>query len=145
MTGKEDREAARTQSVSCTRLEWERLRECARRKRMSISRFLVDCALHGDPDGSAGRARDLALTGNGQRTLHDRVMALADLLLPLLKPADAQQPSLPGAVRVLFDMKLDEMTRTGRHREMAKLLDTVFGDDRASRIAEEVRERNRGR
>ena len=112
---------------------------------MSISRFLVDCALHGDPDGSAGQARDLALTGDGQRTLHDRVMALADLILPLLKPADAQQPNLPNAVRVLFDMKLDEMTRTGRHREMAKLLATVFGDDRASRIAGEVRERNRRR
>ncbi len=112
---------------------------------MSISRFVVERALHGDPRGSAGQSQDLALTGDGQRTLHDRVMALADLLLPLLKPADAQQPSLPSAVRVLFDMKLDEMTRTGRHRKMAKLLATVFGDDRASQIAEEVRERNRGR
>ena len=112
---------------------------------MSISRFLVDRALHGDPGGSTGQAQDPALTGVGQRTLHDRVTALANLLLPLLKPADAQQPSLPNAVRVLFDMKLDEMTRTGRHREMTKLLATVFGDDRASRIAEEVRGRNRGR
>ena len=71
--------------------------------------------------------------------------ALADLLWPLLEQTDAQQPSLPNAVRVLFEMKLDEMTRTGRHRVMAKLLATVFGDDRASRIAEEVRERNRDR
>ena len=144
MTEKEDRETVRTQSVSCIRLEWERLRECARRERMSISRFVVERALHGDPGGSAGQAQDPALTGDGQRMLHDRVTALADLLLPLLKQAAAQQPNLPNAMRVLFDMKLDEMTRTRRHREMTRLLATVFGDDRASQIAEEVRERNRG-
>ena len=142
MSGKEEREAVRTQSVSCTRLEWERLRECARRERMSISRFVVERALHGDPRGSAGQSQDLALTGNGQRTLHDRVTAVVGLLLPLLTQADAQQPNLPNAMRVLFDMKLDEMTRTRRHREMTRLLATVFGDDRASRIVEEVRGRN---
>ena len=144
MSGKEERETVRTQSVSCTRLEWERLRECARRERMSISRFVVERALHGDPGGSAGQVQDPALTGDGQRMLHDRVTALADLLLPLLKQADAQQPNLPNAMRVLFDMKLDEMTRTRRHREMTRLLATVFGDDRASQIAEEVRGRNCG-
>ena len=145
MTGKEERETVKTHSVSCTRLDWERLRECARREGMSISRFVVDRALHRDPGGSDGQPQDLALTGDGQRTLHVRVTALADLLLPLLEQVDAQQPNLPNAVRVLFDMKLDEMTRTRRHREMTRLLATVFGDDRASQIAEEVRERNRGR
>ena len=102
MTGKEERETVKTHSVSCTRLDWERLRECARREGMSISRFVVDRALHRDPGESDGQPQDLALTGDGQRTLHVRVTALADLLLPLLEQVDAQQPNLPNAVRVLF-------------------------------------------
>ena len=60
MTGKGDRETDKPQSVSCTRMDWERLRECARRERMSIFRFVVERTLHRDPNGSAWQVRSLA-------------------------------------------------------------------------------------
>jgi len=44
---------------------------------------------------------------------------------------------------VLFEIRLDVMTRTGRHKTMVSLLEQVLQDSRAARLEEEVYERNR--
>ena len=70
---------------------------------------------------------------------------MADLLSGAMAPEGEDRPGLPGAVRALFEAKMDEMARTGRYREMRTLLDGVLRNERAAGIADGVYERSRGR
>ena len=55
----------------------------------------------------------------------------------------AGAPGLGEAVRVLFELKLDEMSKTGRQAEMTRRLETVLRDSRAARAAEDAYDCNR--
>ena len=56
---------------------------------------------------------------------------------------DGESPGFGDVARILFELKLDEMTRTGRHATMTRLLEEVLRDSRAARLSEDVYQRNR--
>ncbi len=137
------RERARSHSISCSRLDWERIRERAREAGKPMSRYIVERTLSVTPGPEPEMPERLVLDGEEQRRLLDAVLRMAELLSGAMAPEGDGRPGLPGAVRALFEAKMDEMARTGRYREMRALLDTVLRDERAARIADGVYERSR--
>ena len=121
MTGERRKETVTMHSVSCTRLEWERIRECARREGLTISR--------------------LVLSQEEQRAMRDTVAELAERLDAFR--GDGETPGFGDVARIPFELKLNEMTRTGRHATMTRLLEAVLRDSRAARMSEDVYQRNR--
>jgi len=136
---KAPRARSRNRSISCSRLDWLRLAERAQGADMTISRYLVERALTGTPHPEPVASQNLVLTAEERRRLLDTVLRTAALLSGAM--AAEVQDSLPGAVRALFEAKMDEMVRTERYGEMRALLDTVLGAERATGIADHVYER----
>ena len=128
-------------SVSCSRLEWERIRACAEREGVSMSKFLVERALNRNPPARVKNPPRLVLAEEEQRALRDTVKAVGETVRALEGTDDA--PGFAETLRVLFEIRLDAMTRTGRHRTMVRLLEQVLQDSRAAKLEEEVYERNR--
>ncbi|MDE0241142.1 MAG: hypothetical protein OXQ84_13280 [bacterium] len=141
MTGPRKAERVTMHSVSCTRLEWERIRECARREGLSISRYVVERALARNPSAAVRNPPRLHLTPDEQRAMVETVAALAERTGAL--DGTDEVPGFAVAARVLFEMKMDEMSRAGRHGTMTRLLDSVLQDSRAARLSEEVYRRTR--
>lgn len=141
MPGPRKAERVTMHSVSCTRLEWERIRECARREGLSISRYVVMRALSRNPSAAVRDPPRLALTTDEQRAMVKTVAALAERI-DALDGTDCT-PGFAVAARVLFETKMDEMSHAGRHGTMARLLDQVLQDSRAARLSEEVYRRTR--
>ncbi len=83
----------------------------------------------------------LVLGPEEQRTLLETVTAIGETVRALKGTDDA--PGFAGTLRILFEIRLDAMTRTGRHKTMVRLLEQVLQDNRAARIEEEVYERTR--
>ena len=137
------REKVRNRSVSCSRLDWERIRERAAAAGKPMSRYIVERALSAMPAAEPPASEPLVLTAEEQRRLLDTAQRLEDLLSGAAAPEGDGRPGLPAAAGFLFEAKLDDMLRTGRYREMRALLDRVAGDERAARIADEGYERHR--
>ncbi len=142
---KAPRAGRRSHSISCSRLDWERIRERALEAGKPMSRYIVEQAITVTPGPEPGASQRLVLDAQEQRRLLDAVLGMADLLSGAMAPEGEDRPGLPGAVRALFEAKMDEMARTGRYREMRTLLDAVLRDERAAGIADGVYERSRGR
>ena len=64
-------------SISCTDAEWETVRRYAGRHGVSISRWLVESGLNGDPDAIRRPSQHLALSDPEQRSLYDNLNAIA--------------------------------------------------------------------
>ena len=128
-------------SVSCSRLEWERIRACAEREGVSMSKFLVERALNRNPPARVKNPPRLVLREEEQRALRDTVKALAETVQAI--EGTGETPGFAETLRVLFEIRLDAMTRTGRHKTMVRLLEQVLQDSRAAKLEEEVYERNR--
>ena len=107
-----------------------------------MSRYIVERALTVTPGPEPGASQQLVLDAQEQRRLLDAVLGMAKLLSGAMAPQGDDRPGLPGAVRALFEAKMEEMARTGRYREMRALLDTVIRDERAARVADEIYERS---
>ena len=71
MRGRRVEERVAMHSVSCSRLEWERIRACAEREGVSMSRFLVETALNRNPPARVKNPPRLVLDEEEQRTLRD--------------------------------------------------------------------------
>ena len=82
-------------TVRCTRAERAAIRERAGALGMSVSAFMVACALHEDAGGSRHDEHRLVLSGEEQRRLFERVAEM-DRLRHLLHEA------LPGTGLSLF-------------------------------------------
>ena len=142
MSRQPGRVRAAVHSISCTPAEWERIRERAAAEGKSMSRYVVDRALTREPRDPEKGAQ-LVLGADEQRALCDAVTRLAAEMSGQMFQDAAGSPNMANAVRVLFETKLDEMTRRGRYAEMKALLDEVFDAERAERIGAAVYERNR--
>lgn len=140
---KAPRSGATSHSISCSRLDWERIRERAREAGKPMSRYIVERALSVTPGPEPEAPERLVLEPEEQRRLLDAVLRTAELLSGAMAPEGEDRPGLPGALRALFEAKMDEMARTGRYQEMKALLDGVLRDERAARIADDVYERGR--
>ena len=141
MTGRRVEERVAMHSVSCSRLEWERIRACAEREGVSMSRFLVERALSQNPPARVKNPPRLVLAEEEQRSLRDTVKAIRETVQAL--EGTGETPGFAETLRVLFEVRLDAMTRTGRHKTMVRLLEQVLQDSRAAKLEEEVYERNR--
>ena len=144
MTARRVEERVAMHSISCSRLEWERIRACAEREGVSMSKFLVDRALSRNPPARVKNQPRLVLTEEEQRTLLDTVKAVAAAVRTLEGTEGPEgTPGFAETLRVLFEVRLDAMTRSGKHKTMADWLEKVLQDSRAARIEEEVYRRNR--
>ena len=141
MTGQRVEERATMHSISCSRLERERIRALADREGVSMSKLLVDRALKRNPPSKVRNPPRLVLTEEEQRTLVETVKATAETVRAL--EGTQETPGFAETLRVLFEIRLDAMTRTGHHGTMVRLLEQVLQDSRAARIEEEVYRRNR--
>ena len=128
-------------SFSCSRLERERMRACAEREGVSMSKLIVERALNRNPPAKVRNPPRLVLNEEEQRGL---LQAIADIRAKVetLEGTD-DAPGFAQTLRVLFEIRLDAMTRSGQHKTMTRLLEQVLQDSRAARIEEEVYERNR--
>ena len=141
MTGRRVEERVTMHSISCSRLEWERIRACAECDGVSMSKLIVERALSLNPPSKVRNPPRLVLGPEEQRTLLETVTAVGETVGALEGTNDA--PGFAESLRILFEIRLDAMTRTGRHGTMVRLLEQVLQDSRAARIEEEVYERNR--
>ena len=73
-----DRTRPKAYSLSCTDSDWGRVRVLAERKGLSISRYMVERGLTVDPETEAEPPPRLVLDEAEQRTLLDRVAAIAE-------------------------------------------------------------------
>ncbi len=141
MTGRRVEERAAMHSISCSRLEWERIRALADREGVSMSKLLVERALSRNPPAKVRNPLRLVLSPEEQRALLETVKATAETVRVL--EGTQETPGFAETLWVLFEIRLNAMTRTGRHGTMVRLLEQVLQDSRAARIEEEVYERNR--
>ncbi len=141
MTGRRVDERVTMHSISCSRLERERIRACAEREGVSMSQFLVDRALKRNPPAKVKNPPRLVITPEEQRTLVETVRAVAETVRTL--EGTDETPGFVEALRVLFEVRLDAMTRSGHHGAMTRWLETVLQDSRAARMEEEVYRRTR--
>ena len=90
-------------ALRCTPLERARIRERAAGRGMSVSAFLVACALRDDIDveDAAPEAPRLALTGEEERLLFERVEELDRLRRVLYERLPEMEMSVFGALAVI--------------------------------------------
>ena len=133
------RERSVSHSLSCTALEWERIRELAELAGKPMSRFVVDRVLGRDGAGDTEAGDALVLDEDRQWAMHDAMLRAEALIDRLVAPqSDDGSPDLAGSVRILFEARVAEMVRTGRHEAMEALLAPVVGPERAARIVASV-------
>jgi len=133
----ERRERAVSHSLSCTALEWERIRDLADDAGKSMSRFIVDRVLGRDGSGGDGQADGgdaLVLDAAQHRAMHDAALRAESLIARLVGRCDPASLDVPDAVRTLFEARLEDMVRTGRLEAAKALLTSIVGPERAARI-----------
>ncbi len=135
---KAPRERSVSHSLSCTALEWERIRELAELSGKPMSRFVVDRVLGRDGAGDTEAGDALVLDERQQRAMHDAMLGAEAAIERLVAPSGDDAPDFAGSIRILFEARLAEMVRTGRHEAMEALLAPVVGPERAARIVRDV-------
>ena len=133
--------ATMVHSLSCTDLDWERVRERADAAGLSMSRYLVGRALTvelpRDGDGKVRPPPRLVLEESEQRAMHDRIARIAERMSTGSDEEDRSQLfDMPRCVSFLFVKGMQEMVLDGRMREMTALLAKPYGEEYAARIAE---------
>ena len=113
-------------AVSCRESEWERIREIALRRGMTINEYLVAAALAVDP---APAAPALALSEAEQRRLLETVERLADGMLAETGERRGAIARLRQSVELLLGETLGNMVRQGRGAEIPPLLIETFGEE----------------
>lgn len=126
-------------SVSCTPLQWARMRELAGEAGMRTSPWIVGRVLKRAGVDAGGHAP--ALDDGQQRALRDAAAGAEAALSGLSGEAPCD---LRETVALLFEARLDAMAREGRGQEMEALLAAVAGPERAAAIARRVRARQGG-
>lgn len=134
------RERSVSHSISGTALEWEQLRHLAEREGKTISRFIRDSMAERrrslTQEAAEGDAQVLTL--DEMRAMRDAAVRAEALISRLVERSGAASPDLSEAVRFLFEARLDDMARTGRHDSMRELLTSIVGPERAARIVRRV-------
>ena len=128
-------------SLSCTDLDWERVRERADAAGLSISRYLVGRALTvelpRDGDGKVRPPPRLVLDESEQRAMHDRIARIAARMSAGSDEVGRSQLfRMARSVSFLHIKAMQEMVRDGRTRQMTALMAKPFGEESAARIVE---------
>ena len=114
-------------TISCLESEWERIREVADRRGVSINDHVISAGLNVALDPAQTDAPALALSEAEQRRLLDRVDRLAESMLSAAPGGSIVR--LRQSVELLLMTTLQDFVRQGREREIGPLLAAVFGPE----------------
>ena len=133
--------ATMVHSLSCTDLDWERVRERADAAGLLMSRYLVGRALTvelpRDGDGKVRPPPRLVLEESEQRAMHDRIARIAERMSTGSDEEDRSELKLMNqSVFYLQTMAMVEMVRDGRTRQMTALLAEAFGEKDAADLVQ---------
>ena len=134
---------AQVYSLSCTDEQWERFRRLAARRGLSISRYLVECALHVDLDAERPAPPRLVLSEAEQRALHDAVARIAERTVAE-ESGEAVLTRIRNALVLLVELTLRAAAREGREEELRALLTALFGERASTATLERKHERGDG-
>ncbi len=135
------RALSRVYSLSCTDAQWEAFRRLAARRGLSISRYLVECGLHGDPHAGAPEpAPRLALEETEQRALLNAVGRIAERTVAA-ESEEAVLSRIRNALALLVELAMRAMVREGREDELRAVLTELFGERAAAAAMERMRAR----
>ena len=125
-------------SISCLDSEWERIREVARRRGVSMNDHLVFAGLSVELDPAPPDAPALALSEAEQRLLFDRVGRLEESMAAGSSGRSIARLRL--SLRLLMMTTLRGLVRQGREAELGPLLADVFGAEAAPEVEREFRQ-----
>ena len=114
-------------AISCLESEWERIREVADLRGMSINDLVISAGLGVELDPAQTDAPALALSEAEQRRLLDRVDRLAESMLSAASGGSIER--LRQSVELLLMTTLRDLVRQGREHELEPLLEEAFGAD----------------
>ena len=112
-------------AISCLESEWERIREVADSRDVSINDHVISAGLNVELDPAQTAAPALALSEAEQRRLLDRVDRLAESMLSADSGGSIER--LLQSVELLLMTTLHDLVWQGRSRELGPLLVAVFG------------------
>ncbi len=122
-------------SISCRESDWERIREIAARKGVSINDHVVSAGLTAEPRPAAPDARPLS--GAERRRLAERVDRLAESMLA--EAGTGAIARLREAVELVLAATLRDMDRQGRGDEIGPLLVEFFGPGHGAEVERRFR------
>ena len=126
-------------TISCSDLDWERSREIAERRGVSINEHMISAGLRVELDPKASSGPSLVLSEAEQRLLFDRVARMAETTLAAAGPRGNSIERLRQSVELLLMTVLRDMVRQGRDEELVPLLAEAFGPNHAPEIERQFR------
>ena len=126
-------------TISCSVLDWERMREIADQRGVSINEHMISAGLSVELDREALSGPSLALSEAEQRQLFDRVARMAENTLAAAGPRGNSIARLRQSVELLLMTVLRDMVRQGREDELGPLLAEAFGARHAPVIERQFR------
>ncbi len=128
---------SRVYSLSCTDEQWETFRRLAAQRGVSISRYLVECALHGDPHAEPDPSPRLVLDETEQRALYEAVRHIAERTAA--ESHSALLTRIRNALALLVELAMRDMAREGREAELRAVLTGLIGEHAAAATLERMR------
>ena len=135
-----DRTRPKAYSLSCTDTDWGRVRVLAERKGLSISRYMVERGLTVNPETEPEPPPRLVLDEAEQRTLLDRVAAIAERTAEA-ETDEALLTRIRNSLAFLADETMRTMMREGREAELREMLTDLFGEQVAAATVDRLRAR----
>ena len=130
----------RAYSLSCTDTDWGRVRVLAERKGLSISRYMVERGLTVNPETEPEPPPRLVLDEAEQRTLLDRVAAIAERTAEA-ETEEAVMTRIRNSLAFLAEETMRTMMREGREKELREILTDLFGEQVAAATIDRLRAR----
>ena len=125
-------------AISCLESEWERIREVAESRDVSINDHVISAGLNVQLDPTQEDAPALALSEAEQRRLLDRVDRLAESMLSAASGGSIER--LRQSVELLLMTTLDDLVLQSREHEFGPLLVAVFGPDAGPVVERQFRD-----
>ena len=135
-----DRTRPKAYSLSCTDTDWGRVRVLAERKGLSISRYMVERGLTVNPETEPEPPPRLVLDEAEQRTLLDRVAAIAERTVEA-EMDEALLARIRNSLAFLAEETMRTMMREGRGEELREMLTDLFGEQVAAATVDRLRAR----
>ena len=125
-------------TISCLESEWERIREVAESRGVSINDHVISAGLNVELDPAQTDAPALALSEAEQRRLLDRVDRLAESMLSAASGGSIER--LLQSVELLLMTTLHDLVWQGREHKLGSLLVAMFGPDDGPVVERQFRE-----
>ena len=124
-------------SISCRESDWERIREIAARRGVSINDHIISAGLTAEPRPGEPEARPLS--GAERRRLARRVDLLAGSMLAEAGRGAGAIARLRQAVELVLAATLRDLVRQGRGHEIGPLLSDMFDPEHGPEVERQFR------